>query len=89
MAPLAAASVYRSSKWSVGQTVLKISGPVEGHAASVAKQVSEYLDIPYALPPVGELRFRSPVRYTLHRVEQDHCQELCKSRHHSPLLGAS
>ncbi|KAL2192553.1 Alpha/Beta hydrolase protein [Corynascus similis CBS 632.67] len=65
MAPLAAASVYRSSKWSVGQTVLKTSGPVEGHAASVAKQVSEYLDIPYALPPVGELRFRKIIAKSL------------------------
>ncbi|KAL2148983.1 hypothetical protein VTH82DRAFT_1669 [Thermothelomyces myriococcoides] len=50
-------------KWPVGQTVKTTSGPVEGHAASVAKEVSEYLGIHYALPPVGDLRFQPPVRY--------------------------
>ncbi|KAK4245436.1 Alpha/Beta hydrolase protein [Corynascus novoguineensis] len=64
VAPLVAASACRPPKWSVGQTVHTTSGPVEGHAAPVAKEVSEYLGIPYALPPVGNLRFQPPVRYT-------------------------
>ncbi|AEO59337.1 hypothetical protein MYCTH_51856 [Thermothelomyces thermophilus ATCC 42464] len=60
---LGTTSTCRPPKWSVGQTVQTTSGPVEGHAASVAKEVSEYLGIPYALPPVGDLRFQPPVRY--------------------------
>ncbi|KAK4119589.1 alpha/beta-hydrolase [Parathielavia appendiculata] len=61
--PLAAASTCHPPKWTVGQTVLTTSGPVEGHAAAVASEVSEYLGIPYAQPPVGSLRFQPPVRY--------------------------
>jgi hypothetical protein len=61
--PLASASVCRPPKWTVGQTVQTTSGPVDGHPASVASGVSEYLGIPYAQPPVGSLRFQPPVRY--------------------------
>ncbi|KAH6842381.1 Alpha/Beta hydrolase protein [Chaetomium sp. MPI-CAGE-AT-0009] len=63
-APLVAASTCRPPKWTVGQTVQTTSGPVEGHAASTASEVSEYLGIPYAQPPVGSLRFQPPVRYS-------------------------
>ncbi|KAK1982330.1 carboxylesterase [Colletotrichum cereale] len=52
-----------SSGWTVGQTITTSSGPVNGHAASGADQVSEYLGIPYAQPPVGALRFQPPVTY--------------------------
>ena len=51
------------TSWTVGQTVQTTSGPVEGHAASVASGVSEYLGIPYAQPPVGRLRFQPPLWY--------------------------
>ncbi|KAK4096257.1 alpha/beta-hydrolase [Parathielavia hyrcaniae] len=61
--PLAAASYCHPPKWTLGQTVKTTSGPVDGHAASVASKVSEYLGIPYAQPPVGSLRFQPPVRY--------------------------
>jgi hypothetical protein len=61
--PFAAPSACRPPRWTVGQTVQTTSGPVEGHAASVASGVSEYLGIPYAQPPVGSLRFQPPVRY--------------------------
>lgn len=61
--PFAAASSCRPPSWRVGQTVQTTSGPVDGHAASVASQVSEYLGIPYAQAPVGTLRFQPPVRY--------------------------
>lgn len=46
---------HSAGNWSVGQTVRTSSGPVSGHAAPVAKNVSEYLGIRYAPPPV---RFR-------------------------------
>jgi cholinesterase len=49
--------------WNVGRQVRTTSGFVTGHPAPNASQVSEYLGIPFAKPPVGELRFASPVAY--------------------------
>lgn len=49
--------------WEIGQTVRTSSGYVEGHASSWKNQVSEYLGIPYAKPPVKGLRFEAPVKY--------------------------
>ncbi|KAL2832636.1 Alpha/Beta hydrolase protein [Aspergillus pseudoustus] len=49
--------------WTVGQTVRTTSGLVVGHAAANAPGVSEYLGIPYAVPPLGRLRFQPPVRF--------------------------
>jgi carboxylesterase type B len=54
----------RLSNWTIGQTVQTDSGPVTGHAAKNASQVSEYLGIPFAKPPTGNLRFAAPVRYS-------------------------
>jgi carboxylesterase type B len=48
----------------VGQTVQTNNGPITGQAASVANQVSEYLGIPFAQPPLGNLRFAAPVKYS-------------------------
>lgn len=53
----------RESNWTIGQTVQTTSGPVNGHAALNESQVSEYLGIPFAKPPVGDLRFAAPVAY--------------------------
>ncbi|TQN73832.1 Cholinesterase [Colletotrichum shisoi] len=53
-----------SPRWIVGQPVTTTSGSVGGHAAPGADQVSEYLGIPYAQPPVGALRFQPPVKYS-------------------------
>jgi len=50
--------------WVVGETVQTSSGPVQGHAAKNDSSVSEYLGIPYARPPIGNLRFAAPVKYT-------------------------
>lgn len=48
---------------SVGQTIKTSSGPVRGHVGTVESDVSTYLGIPYALPPVGNLRFMPPEKY--------------------------
>lgn len=53
-----------SRVWTVGQPVRTTSGLVVGHAAAGISQVSEYVGIPYAVPPLGRLRFQPPVRYT-------------------------
>lgn len=53
----------RASNWTVGQTVQTNSGAVTGHAASGATGVSEYLGIPFAIPPVGALRWTAPQKY--------------------------
>ncbi|OGM43972.1 hypothetical protein ABOM_007988 [Aspergillus bombycis] len=49
--------------WIVGQPVPTTSGLVIGHAAADASEVSEYVGIPYAQPPLGNLRFQPPVAY--------------------------
>ncbi|KAK5995384.1 Para-nitrobenzyl esterase-like protein [Cladobotryum mycophilum] len=41
-------------------TVSTSNGPVTGHLASNSSCVVEYLGIPYAKPPVGDLRFAPP-----------------------------
>ena len=46
----------------VGQTVETSSGLVAGHAATYYPEVREYLGIPYAQAPVGDLRFAAPVK---------------------------
>jgi hypothetical protein len=53
----------QQGKWTLGQTVKTTSGSIQGHATSNATEVSEYLGIPYAFPPVGRLRFQPPIRY--------------------------
>ena len=52
-----------TTNWTIGQTVQTSSGPVAGHQAANTT-VSEYLGIPFAKPPVGDLRWAAPVKYT-------------------------
>lgn len=52
--------VVSASISSIGQLVSTTSGSVVGHAADWKPEVSEYLGIPYAEPPVGGLRFAVP-----------------------------
>ena len=46
--------------WQIGQPVQTTSGILHGQASEGAPQVSEYLGIPYAKPPVGCRRFQPP-----------------------------
>jgi len=50
--------------WQVGQTVKTTSGTIVGHASSWKTQVSEYLGVPFAKPPVGDLRWAAPAAIT-------------------------
>lgn len=49
--------------YTVGQAVRTSSGSIVGHPASSRPDVSEYLGIPFAKPPVGDLRFAAPQAY--------------------------
>ena len=53
----------KQENFTVGQIVDTSSGAVAGHAATNYSEVSEYLGIPYAQAPVGDLRFAAPVKY--------------------------
>ncbi|KAI5920032.1 carboxylesterase [Camillea tinctor] len=61
--PLVALAVAARDSWQVGQTVQTSSGSVEGHPSQWAPDVSEYLGIPFAKPPVGALRWQPPQLY--------------------------
>lgn len=60
----AAASVTAQTPWTIGQTVQTSSGTVRGHASNQSPNVSEYLGIPFAQPPIGNLRFAPPAAIT-------------------------
>lgn len=50
------------AEWKVGQAVKTTSGEITGRASALFgnSEVSEYLAIPYAAPPVGSLRWEAP-----------------------------
>lgn len=60
LAAAAATGATAQGDFTIGQTVETSSGSVQGHAAAERSSVSEYLGIPYAQPPVGDLRFAPP-----------------------------
>jgi para-nitrobenzyl esterase len=49
-----------STAQGVGTVVQTKSGTIEGHVAEDASGVTTFRGVPYAKPPVGELRFRPP-----------------------------
>ena len=57
-------SLIHAHPFQVGSTVQTSSGAIIGHAAQNRKRVSEYLGIPYAKPPLGDLRFAAPQTYS-------------------------
>jgi Carboxylesterase family len=57
---VSASPLVERTTFAVGQVVKTTSGTVVGHAAQSRNQVSEYLGIPFAQPPVGNLRFAAP-----------------------------
>jgi cholinesterase len=54
------AGIVYSQTFSIGRTVNTTTGSITGHAADWKPEVSEYLGIPYAEPPIGNLRFAAP-----------------------------
>ncbi|KAH7155980.1 Alpha/Beta hydrolase protein [Dactylonectria macrodidyma] len=62
-ASLAAAYPSQGCQTSKYITVDSSSGPITGHIADNSKCVVEYLGIPYAKPPVGNLRFAPPQKF--------------------------
>jgi cholinesterase len=53
----------QSESWTVGKSIKTTSGIVEGHASQWKPAVSEYLGVPFAEPPVNDLRFAAPKAY--------------------------
>lgn len=47
----------------VGFTVQTESGPIVGHVARNRTDILEFLGIPYAQPPLGQLRFAAPQKF--------------------------
>jgi len=62
--PLHGGIARQNARWKVGQVVQTSSGLVQGHASRNFSHVSEYLGVPYAQPPVGNLRFQPPVKFS-------------------------
>lgn len=52
---------FKTHAFNIGDLVDTTSGRVQGKASALRPDVSEYLGIPYAEPPVGDLRFAAPL----------------------------
>ncbi|KAF1991746.1 alpha/beta-hydrolase [Aulographum hederae CBS 113979] len=74
-----AASAVPVQNFTVGAPVKTSSGTIVGHAARHRVEVSEYLAVPFAEPPVGELRFAAPnaVNNSSRRIEAKEMSSGC------------
>jgi cholinesterase len=52
------------TSWKVGNEVKTTSGTVLGQASKWQPEVSEYLGVPFAKPPEGDLRWAAPETIT-------------------------
>ena len=57
---LSPSSVNAQSPGAIGRSIKTSSGIIVGQASSWKKEVSEYLGVPFAAPPVGPLRWAAP-----------------------------
>jgi cholinesterase len=53
-----------AQQWSIGQSVKTTNGEIKGHSSTWKPDVSEYLGIPYAQPPIGDLRWAAPKAFS-------------------------
>lgn len=60
------ATLPKNGRWNftVGQGIQTFSGLVLGQPASSRTRVSQYLGIPFARPPLGNLRFAAPQAFS-------------------------
>ena len=56
--------VHGQTAWKIGNEVKTTSGTVLGQASKWQPEVSEYLGIPFAKAPEGELRWAAPQAIT-------------------------
>jgi cholinesterase len=56
--------VNGQTEWKVGNSVKTTSGTIIGQASKWQPAVSEYLGIPFAKPPIGDLRWAAPQSIT-------------------------
>ena len=63
-----------------GNAVKTSSGLIQGHNAPNRQHVTEYLGIPFAKPPVGNLRFAAPQPYRAHGLYKA-STFVCRPRH--------
>jgi hypothetical protein len=60
-AALLSVALMNAEGFKIGQTLKTASGDLTGQPSSWKPQVSEYLGIRYAEPPIGKLRFAAPI----------------------------
>jgi len=56
--------IHVNAAFQIGGIVNTTSGLLQGKASGLRSNVSAYLGIPYAQPPIGDLRFALPVPFS-------------------------